>query len=104
MCPICFLVHSIMILSLSSGSAGQPTTHGVTIDKGAKYIKSQDSSQIALLSNSKILHLTRTFSSYNRKGEVERERLKTKQARNNKSSTFTQMAHQHHYESLSQHF
>ena len=40
------------------------------------------------------------FLCHNRKGEVEKEPLKTKQARNLKSSAFTRMAQQHHYESL----
>ena len=49
-------------------------------------------------------NLSRAFLCYNRKGEAEQEPLKTKQATNLRSSTFTGMAQQHHYESLSQHF
>ena len=38
-----------------------------------------------------------SFMCYNRKVEVEQEPLTTEQARNLKSSTFTQMAQQHHH-------
>ena len=37
---------------------------------------------------------------FNRKGEVEQEPLKTKQARSRKSFTFTGMAQQHHHETF----
>ena len=42
------------------------------------------------------------FLRYNRKGQAEQEPLKTKQARNLTSSTFTRVAQQHHHECLSQ--
>ena len=45
--------------------------------------------------------LYKLFCCYNRKGEVEKEIPKTKQARNPKASTFTRTAQRHHDKGLS---
>ena len=44
------------------------------------------------------------FLRYNRKGDMEKHPLNTKQARNLEAPTFTRKVEQHHPESLSQHF